>query len=204
MVIWAGGIADDGTADSRYAQQLSSGDFFNYNPRIFREGYDCFIDSRFQDAGKNCGLSWVKPPTYAADRGAIPDLNGNLIASANPARINQFLVAWVSGLGSHGERTVPAIGYIANIPLYGYAADDRTEQIPLQYAGESSFPGLFQINFMVPGSIALGYGGTSFPDWPCGNYAWEVSLAIGIANYNGTANLVQIPVIIKNGDVPCK
>jgi hypothetical protein len=202
VVVSVNGVIDDGTPTTRTTQGLNSGNFANYNPRIFREGYDCFTDSRFQDYGKNCGLSWTQPPTNAADRGAITDLDGNLITSTNPSHLGQFLVAWVSGLGAHGQK-VNATGFIANIPFYGYPNYQNTQQISLAYAGESGFPGLFQVNFQVPTFIATGDGTSFEPSWPCGNYSWEISLAVGIANYRQVSNFVQIPVAVKVGDVPC-
>jgi hypothetical protein len=210
VTVTVGGVIDDGAQlSNNQTQGLSTGDVdgYSYNPRIFREGYDCFIDSRYQDYGKNCGLSWADPPTYSADRGAITDLTGNLITSANPAHLNQYLVAWVSGLGPHAEKNVPATAFITNIPLYGYPGSSVYQSIVPQYIGESSFPGLFQMNFQIPPSITQGYGtpDATFPAFPCGNYSWEVSLGLGIANYNGSSNLVQIPVVIKTGDVAgCK
>ena len=39
------------------------------------------------------------------------------------------------------------------------------------------------------------------PLWPCGNYDWEISIDITMGSPH--ANLIHIPVIIKNGDVTC-
>jgi uncharacterized protein (TIGR03437 family) len=196
VVVSVSGTVDDGASSGTNGnQQLGLG---GASPRLFVEGYDCFIDSRYQDADKNCGLSWIKPPTYAALRGAVTDLNGNLITSANPAHLNQYLVVWASGMGQ--TKTPNSAAWLFNIPVYG-STSDSYEPIDALYAGESSFPGLFQINIQVPAFIATGFPGY-YPPFPCGNYAWEVSLSAGTAN-NIQSNLVQVPIVVKNGDVPC-
>lgn len=38
--------------------------------RVFFESYDCFIDTRYQDADKNCGLSFT--PATPIRRDAVP------------------------------------------------------------------------------------------------------------------------------------
>jgi hypothetical protein len=196
VVVSVSGAVDDGASSGTDGGQVFAG---SIDPRIFREGYDCFIDPRFQDYDRNCGLSWMEPPTYAADRGAVTDLTGRLITSANPAHLNQYVVVWASGLGAIGPGGT-AVAWMFNIPTYG---DSNWPYAPVQlaYTGESSFPGLYQINMQVPAAIATGAAFGNLP-WPCGDYAWEVSLSVGTAN-NAQSNLIQIPIVVKSGDVAC-
>ncbi|HXJ44931.1 MAG TPA: hypothetical protein VNH18_36925, partial [Bryobacteraceae bacterium] len=169
-------------------------------PAIFREGYDCLIDPRYQDAGKSCGLTWLAPSTNSADRGAVTDLNGNLVTSSNPARLGQYLVLWATGLGSFAAKNGATVT-MSNVPVYGFAGDTY---YPIQtlYSGESAFSGVYQINTQVPLALATGVGAYP-PPWPCGNYKWEVSLSVSVANQ--ASNLIQIPVVVNSADIPgCK
>ena len=203
-------------------------------PGIFFEGYDCFIDTRFQDANKNCGLAPTRPSTNAAYRGAVTDQQGVVLSSANPARIGQYYTIWMTGLGpfTNGKPKFPICGFdcvfgllsmdIANVP--GYADDTAFDgcaiglsfqvvpcpdfPVELAFVGPSpQYPGLYQVNFQLPAQIA-GVGNTSGNPslFPCGTYNWEVSLEIEQRNSNNfavPANVIQIPILVKPGDVPC-
>jgi uncharacterized protein (TIGR03437 family) len=164
-------------------------------PSIISEGYDCFTGPRYQDFGKNCGLSWTQPPTYAANRGAVTDLNGVLLSSSNRARLNQYITIWATGLGATGKGSGYSV-WMYNIPVYGYSGDTYAPVNAL-YVGESvTFPGLYQINLQVPASLATGNSSGYPPPFPCGSYNWEISFGLG-------TNLVQVPIVVSPGDVPC-
>jgi uncharacterized protein (TIGR03437 family) len=173
-------------------------------PRIFTEGYDCFIDVRFQDANKNCGLTLTKPATYAADRGAVTDQSGRVLSSSNPARLGQYYTIWMTGLGAFNNgKIATSLGMsITNVPVFGYKGDTSISVTPSYVGPSPQFPGLYQVNFQLPSQIAGGGYPSGYPPlFPCGDYSWEVSLDLsqGIS----PANLVQIPVIVKTGDVAC-
>ena len=76
---------------------------------------------------------------------------------------------------------------------------------PHFWAGLSpQFVGLYQINFQPPEWLMAGK-----PEWmgyppmhPCGDYQMELTLVID-QPYQRSSNGVQLPVFIKNGDVPC-
>lgn len=110
----------------------------------------------------------------------------------------------VTGMGTFTNGKAPSAPtlVVSNIPVYGYSGD-TWYPINVDYAQSPQYPGLYQINFQVPASIA-----TSDPNWhgypppfPCGNYNWEVSLDLSQGYIH--ANLVQIPIVVKVGDVPC-
>jgi hypothetical protein len=195
-------------------------------PRIFFEGYDCFIDTRFQDANKNCGLTSTKPTTNATYRGAVTDQQGVVLSSANPARIGQYYTLWMTGLGpfTNGKPKFPFSMNVANVP--GYADDTAFDacgivgpsvyqlvpcpDFPIDptFVGPSpQFPGLYQVNFQLPAQIAgVGNPSGNPPLFPCGAYHWEVSVEIeqrDSSNFPRPANLIQIPILVEPGDVQC-
>jgi hypothetical protein len=90
---------------------------------------------------------------------------------------------------------VPVGGYSGST---GFAAD-------LSYVGPSAYPGLYQLNFKLPSNAVDGTGSGYGTRFSCGDYHWEISLSVSQQNGPGTtlANLVQIPVAVKNGDVVC-
>lgn len=184
--------------------------FYSPAPRVFFMGYDCFIDPRYQDSGKECGLRWNAGTFYRADRGAITDVNGNLINSARPAKLGEWYVIWLTGLGvsSAGKPLAPVDLLVYNVPVYGYEGDTWFDYGSPDYVGVvPGFVGLYQINFRLPVSIATGNGAQYPPMWPCGNYAWEISLRLraGGDGFGGwhESSLVQVPIVVSNGDVPC-
>ncbi len=87
-------------------------------PAIFSEGYDCFVDSRYQDAFKNCGLTWIHPATNAANRGAVLDQHWKLVDSSNPARLGDYVSIWISGLGEFKGEV-----WMYNVPVYGLSGN---------------------------------------------------------------------------------
>src|SRR5262249_13848477 len=63
LVVRVNGVIDDGASSGTSQGTQIGATKYGANPglsfpqpRIFTEGYDCFIDPRFQDANKNCGL----------------------------------------------------------------------------------------------------------------------------------------------------
>jgi len=173
-------------------------------PRIFTEGTDCLIDPRYQDRSTVCGLTFDSLPGNHADRGAITDLQGNLISSSNPTKLGGWYTIWLTGMGTFtdGEAPEPPTLVLTNVPVYGYPGD-TWEYAEFAYAESPQFPGLYQVNFQVPVSIATGFPNWGYPPpFPCGNYNWEVS--IDFIQAGNHANLVQIPIVVKVGDVPCK
>jgi len=183
-----------------------------YSPAIFFMGYDCFIDSRYEDWGKNCGLSPIEGSTYRADRGMVTDSAGMLLTSSNPARFGATYTAWLTGLGHFTNTTPPAPVslYIANVPVYGYPHDTYIPFASADFAGPvPQSPGLYQVNFTLPTEIVGGMSPGGYPPlWPCGNYKWEISLSVNEGGSSSsltlqTSNLIEIPLVIQNGDVPC-
>ena len=191
---------------------------FTAEPRIFSEGYDCFIDSRYQYANRNCGLTFIQTTTLdgtpsQADRGAVTDQQGRVLSSSNPARVGQYYTIWLTGLGPFAKGA-PVVGPFTmdytNVPVYGYKG---STYLPagLSYIGRSpQFPGVYQVNFQLSTQIAGLSSTPGYPAYPplfpCGDYNWEISLSI----WQGAdfpvgqpANIVQIPVVIKQGDVAC-
>jgi hypothetical protein len=179
-------------------------------PRIFFEGYDCFTDPRFQDANKNCGLTLTQGPTYQADRGAVTDQQGGLLTSSNPARFGQYYTIWMTGLGTftNGKPNTSLSMALTNIPTYAaggrlWPGDGLPEVVYPSYVGPSPvYLGLYQINFQL-----LAPSNSDGPPnaFPCGQYNWEFSISIvqGAGLYPNSANLVQIPILVEPGDVPC-
>jgi uncharacterized protein (TIGR03437 family) len=203
IVARVAGVLDDTTAHNS-SQQL--GLAFS-QPRIFTEGYDCLIDARFPDANKNCGLTFTKPTTNFANRGAITDQQARVNSSANPARIGEYYTIWMTGLGQNpGALANTPAGFwlgFTDVPVYGYTGSTSLLSAKPTYVGISpQYPGLYQVNFKLPDSLAgVGSYMNYPPMWPCGDYTWEISL--DIVERGVHANLIQLPVAIKNGDVAC-
>ncbi len=177
-----------------------------YSLAVFFMGYDCLIDARFQNRDPVCGLTPErKPGLNQVERGAVTDLSGNLLTSANPARLGKPYTIWLTGLGkmTNGVYSGTPGMVVSNIPVYDYMGDTFQNYGSFEFIGPSpQFPGLQQINFVLPVSIATGHSSGYPPMWPCGDYQWEVSLDLyqGIAH---DAHLIQIPIVVKRGDVEC-
>ena len=178
-----------------------------FAPRIFWEGYDCLADTRFAHPNVNCGLTSIRTDeAYQSDRGAVTDQVGLLLTSAHRAKLGQAYTIWMTGLGqSQNGKLIYQPGLvISNVPTYGYL--DTYVNAKILYAGPSpQYEGLYQLNFILPVSIAGGTGLGDYPLFPCRDYDWEVSLDIvqGTGFGGIHANLVQIPIHVTNGDVPC-
>lgn len=202
FVVRNAGIIDDDAAAGRAK-------VFSLNlpePRIFSEGFDCPVDPRFKDANISCGLTFTStlPLRMQVSRGAITDQHGTVLSSSNRARIGQYYSVWLTGVGplKNGAPVVPVSMTFSNIPAYGYAGT-TFYSATLLYAGPSSqYPGLDQINFQLPSSVAEGKGPGYGSLFPCGDYEWEISLEVS-QSQGSPANVVQIPVSVKNGDIAC-
>jgi hypothetical protein len=168
-------------------------------------GTDHYIDARF-----------ISPTTFQTTRGAVTDQQGNSLTSGNPARVGQYYTVWLTGLGqfANGKPQAPVAMTFTDVPVFGYKGSIGL-LADLTYIGPSpQFPGLYQINFQLPSAVvdgkALDYGanfssGANF--FPCGDYAWEISLNVEqqdmLTRYWIQANTVLIPIVVKNGDVAC-
>jgi hypothetical protein len=58
-----------------------------YSPGMFRIGYDCLLDDRYQNRHPNCGLTPYASKYNQAFRGAITDQAGVIRSSVNPAKL---------------------------------------------------------------------------------------------------------------------
>jgi uncharacterized protein (TIGR03437 family) len=177
-----------------------------YHPGIFFMGHDCLIDARFKDHDVNCGLTQLKTTALQADRGAVTDQKGALVTSSNRARLGEYYSLWLTGLGkfTNGKPPGDLTMLITNIPVYGYPGDTYETLTP-DYVGSSpDFPGLYQINIKLPKNIAEGYPQGYPPMFPCGDYNWEISIDLSEGRPGRQANLIQIPISVKRGDVACR
>jgi hypothetical protein len=231
VVVSLNGILDDGaTAGTNGGQNLG---LSQLEPRIFFEGYDCFIDPRYQNAKENCGLSPTPASgTTQAYRGAVTDQQGRVLTSSNPARFGQYYTLWMTGFGAvtDGDPSPYPLSCCAltNVPLYATGGKllppewNQVESIYPSYVGASPvYPGLYQINFqlLVPSnSQSPGPSGAGEPPnaFPCGQYNWEFGFEVypfaGLAYLdvlNGgypvqlDAAGFSIPIRVESGDVPC-
>ena len=199
--------------ESEWHRQCSKEETFGaVHPRIFPMGYDCLTDTRSSDANHTCGLTLIKPSTVAATRGAVTDQQGRLLTSANRARLFRWLLYTLDdGLGVVSTAIGKSSVYVdfTEVPVYGYGNTTNLFFAPVLYVGTSTqFPGLYQVNFQLPSTLVTGGPGLNPypPAWPCGDRDWEISIDVlqGSGLFNAThANLVQIPVTIKQGDAPC-
>lgn len=215
--------------------------FMIADPRIFHMGFDCHHDSRVTDTTP-CGLrsqplgnalyaiGVAGVPAFAippAKRGAITDLLGNLVTSANPARLGEWYSIWFTGLGPlapDGKPVYPVrlqIGFDGSnlsggIPGF---SPGTTFSVVLQptFAGESpQFPGLNQINFRltIPFGIALSRTSGYSPCGPSGN---KLDLKIQIVDSPRPfpwqppsdrpwldVRLFDLPILIRPGDAACR
>lgn len=168
-------------------------------PAIFIQGFDCYIEPDIVGANENCGLGAAGGPNRAT-RGAITDVLGGVISSANPARIGSYVIIWASGLGP--LKTAPYVD--VNLPIGPpYSNCCYAKRLPVAYAGESQYPGLYQVNLLIDVGI-LGVPGGYPPRFPCGSYSWDLQMGIELTNANGFGPAsvpVNIPVSIRPADV---
>lgn len=182
-----------------------SANVFGEAPGIFEVGYDCSTDTRFDDAGTPCGLGSDWHNGSAMTRGAITDQSGRVVDSSNPARMGQYYTIWMTGLGNVPKDFnlgTSDLGItVTDVPVYGYTGSTYIHP-PVSFVGNSpQFPGLNQINFRLP-EVLMGPGVAGYPPlWPCADYRFEISIQIDSSL--ASANLVQLPVRIQNGDVAC-
>jgi uncharacterized protein (TIGR03437 family) len=126
-------------------------------PGIFAVGYDCPLTG----SSARCGLSAEQSPGQIP-RAAMTDQQGRIIQSSNPARFGEAYTLWFTGIGD----TRPfQFGFTEDYRSWA-AADLRLYRSPI--ASQSSdgsaeilflgpspqFPGLYQLNFKVPATIA--------------------------------------------------
>jgi len=113
------------------------------------------------------------------ERGIITDASYALVSSSNPARPNQTIVAWLTGLGVNPTApkvvVVPAVG----APLSAVVT----------YSGHTSFAGLDQVNFTLPGGVALMSG--------CSVGAHlEIQMSMQSVATGAQSNAISLPVLI--------
>jgi uncharacterized protein (TIGR03437 family) len=183
-------------------------------PAIFIEGYDCFIDPRYQRAGQPCGLSWTQPPADSSisgplwcKRGAATNQAGQLLTSGNPAHVGDYITLWMTGIGgfpANDYKALPTTVRVNNAPLYGDPRYNSIGPYPTyaSYLGESSvYPGLFQVNVQIPAALQCGDSGWGLPAWPSGNYNWDLLISVV---FEGTeSNGIWVPLVVHPGDVAC-
>jgi len=177
---------------------------YPFAPSIFLAGSDC-LTSVASPVG--CTLQSTTATLAQAERGVITDTAGRLIWSGNRARLGQYYTAWLTGMGTipSGQGNQAPVQMPILVPAYGYP-NPSGGQLNVTYAGAvPQYPGLYQVNFQIP--LNVGEGPLGYGAWPCGNYNWELSAEIaevaGIYS-DSVSNSIAIPLVIKNGDVPCK
>jgi uncharacterized protein (TIGR03437 family) len=110
------------------------------------------------------------------------------ISSGNPARPGQTLVIWCTGLGL--TPTVPQISLVeAN--LSGITLNSTAGVV--LYAGHTSFPGLDQVNFTLPGGSALVSGCT------VGSYI-ELRVSMTSSTTAIQSNPAALPILLDSCD----
>jgi uncharacterized protein (TIGR03437 family) len=170
--------------------------FLTAAPGTFLEGYDCSYNPLWNDPSP-CGLSWTHYSSKQPLRGAITDKSGSVLTSANPAVFGQQYTIWLTGLGVFLNGQPPQA---VSIKIGGTPTNAFYDVLP-SYTGPSpQFPGLYQINFPWPkgmmGSIP------TLDILACADYKMEISFNI-YEGSNQDPNVIQVPLLVKNGDVPC-
>jgi uncharacterized protein (TIGR03437 family) len=116
---------------------------------------------------------------YNGTLGATYDANNLLITNFNSANPNQVIVVWGSGIGgdpNNDDRTSQKQNNLTNIPVQVYVGGVSATVL---YRGRSQFPGVDQINIIVPANV------------PTGCY---VSLAVVSGSPAVVSNSATIPV----------
>lgn len=178
-----------------------------YSPSVFMAGSDCMTSDAVPQA---CGLQPGAPGQGRARRGIVTDLSGNLIWSGNRAHAGGYYTAWLTGMGVPPVKGQNAV-MVMDVAGAGYPPTNPTyEDLNLTYAGAvPQFPGLWQINFQIPVSAADIISPFTYEHSPspCGNYNWEMTVrvaeGVGVIYSEADSNIFQIPLAIRNGDVPC-
>ena len=205
-------VTMDGVSDDAYlAKRSMQFNLATPAPRIFFEGYDCFTDTRFQDANESCGLTLTQGPTHQATRGAVTDQQGHLLTSSNLARIGQYYTVWMTGLGpfQNGKPGTSMSMGLTNIPEYQSGkllpGDGYRHGVSVLRGTVCAVSGL------VPGEFSARPSFTEYGPGPisCAQYDWELTISIGqgtpgpYGNFASYANLVQIPIVVYPSDLGC-
>ena len=116
-----------------------------------------------------------------------------------------FYSLWFTGLGriANGRTLFPVQITLGGIPVSGSSSAASMALAALFLGQSPQFSGLDQINFQLPQSLMgdpTGIAGA--PLHPCGDYRMELTLSLTEGGDNA-ANTIQIPVLIRNGDVAC-
>jgi uncharacterized protein (TIGR03437 family) len=169
-------------------------------PRIFQMGFDCNYDPAQADPSP-CRLLSQRSSKQQSVRGALTDPSGALITSSNPARMGTVYSLWLTGLGriANGQTPAAVQMLLGGIPVYGSSSATSLGVNPSFVGYSPQFAGLYQINFALPQNLMGGPGGALLH--PCGDYRLELTLSLNEGPQS--ANPVQIPVLVRNGDVAC-
>jgi len=173
-------------------------------PRIFVMGFDCANNPNWRDPSP-CGLRPQRIHEANSIRGAVTDQNGQLVLSMNPARVGRYYTLWLTGLGriTNGRLVSELQMRLAGIPVYGFPGDTWMWVAPSFVGYSPQFPGLYQINFQLPKNL-MGVSSTEYPPLhPCGEYRLDLAINLGLAGRYQEANIVDVPILIQDGDVPC-
>jgi uncharacterized protein (TIGR03437 family) len=193
MDLWSRSIKGTASVDERVTQF----DVRAQTPGIFTmPNQDCEILEAKDSTGEFCpgALKYYRPALTDA-------LTGKLITGVNPARLNKPLTLWVTGLGrsvqnpaGYRESAVkPSVSIVQppELPYHFYGS----QVVNVLFAGPTAaFPGLDQINFVIPDKLSKG----EF----CGNdYALELALVVRSGEVS--SNTVRLPLQIRAGEIPC-
>jgi uncharacterized protein (TIGR03437 family) len=165
-------------------------------PGTFLEGYDCSFNPLWNDPSP-CGLSGTHYSSKQPLRGAVTDQVGHLLVSTNPAVFGRQYTIWLTGLGVFTNTKPPQP---VGIKISGTPTNAFYDVFPSYVGPSPQFPGLYQINFPWPSGI-MGSIATSDIQ-TCGDYKMEISFNIYESNEQDP-NVFQVPLWVKNGDVPC-
>jgi hypothetical protein len=170
--------------------------FLTAAPGVFLIGYDCSYNPLWNDPSP-CGLSWMHYSDRQPLRGAVTDQAGNLLTSANPARLGQQYTLWLTGLGVFTGTQAPLP---VRITIGGTPTNALYDVTPSYVGPVTESLGLYRIDFPWPDGMM---GGISTVDiQACADYNMEISFNI----YAGTAqdpNVIQVPLLVSNGDTQC-
>lgn len=175
--------------------------FYTFYPQAFVEGYDCFDDSTgyYPNSLVSCGLTASKENSFQTVRAAVTDSLGRLLTSSNEATLGGYYSIWLTGLGVFTNGSPPAsIGLIlSQVPVNGRSTRTQITISPTYFGESSVYPGLDQINFQLPASIAAGF--------PCEMAHWDVALLVQEAAPGevATSNPFYIPILVRPSDFAC-
>jgi uncharacterized protein (TIGR03437 family) len=165
-------------------------------PALFLVGYDCSYNPLWSDPSP-CGIDWTHYSNKQPLRGAVTGQDGSLMTSANPTRYGQQYTLWLTGLGvfANSQPPVPVSIRVSGTPTDAFYA------VRPSYVGPSlQFLGLYQINFPWPDGMMGSIENRDIQ--ACADYRMEISFNISQGTKQDP-NVVQVPLLVKNGDVPC-